>query len=211
LNFLTDFADQAVVLPLAAVVCVLLAAFGWRRGAVAWALSVGGVLAVMLVFKLVVFACGWRVPWTGLSSPSGHTAASAVVYGGLLSLAAAPSVAGTVFAAMAGGLVALLFGLTRLALHVHTVADVVCGAAVGVAGAVLMRRFAGAPPRRPFWRRLVLAICTVALLFHGRRLEAETRIRWLALDVWPLSACKEPGRPHAGQVRDGSGPRRAPP
>ncbi len=194
LLFLTDFADQAVVLPLAATVLALLVAVGWRKGAAAWALSVCGVLAVMLVFKLVVFACGWRVPWTGLSSPSGHTAASAVVYGGLLSLMAPPSAAGAVFAALAGGLVALVFGLTRLALHVHTVADVVCGAAVGVAGTVLMRALAGARPRRPLGPKLMVVVCAVVLLFHGRRLEAETRIRWLALDVWPLSACTEPGR-----------------
>ena len=193
LTFLTDFADQAVVLPLAAVVLVLLVALGWRRGAASWALCVCGVLSVMLVFKLVVFACGWRVPWTGLSSPSGHTAASAVVYGGLLSLVAAPSAAGTVFAALAGGLVALVFGLTRLALHMHTVSDVVCGAMVGIAGAVLMRRLAGTRPQRPLGSKLTLAVCTVLLLFHGRRLEAETDLRWLALDVWPLSACTEPG------------------
>ena len=184
-----------MVLPLAVAVFVLLVALGWRRGAVSWALSVGGVLAVMLVFKLVVFACGWRAPWTGLSSPSGHTAASAVGYGGVLSLVAAPSAASTVFAALAGGFVALVFGLTRLALHVHTVSDVLCGALVGVAGAVLMRRLAGMRPNRPLGSRLMVAVCAVAVLFHGRRLEAESRLRWLALDVWPLSACTEPGRP----------------
>ena len=193
MNFLTDFADQAVVLPLAAVVFVLLALLGWRRGAVSWAACVAGVLAVMLVCKLVVFACGWRVPWTGLSSPSGHTAASAVVYGGLLSLLMARSATGTMFAALAGGSVALVFGLTRLALHVHTVCDVVFGAVVGVAGAVVMRRMAGARPHKLLWPRLTLAAVVVVLVFHGRRLEAETRIRWLALDVWPLSACAEQG------------------
>ena len=194
MNFVTDFADQAVVLPLAAVVFVLLAALGWRRGAVSWAVSVAGVLAVMLVCKLAVFACGWRAPWTGLSSPSGHTAASAVVYGGLLSLLMAPSAAGTMFAAVAGGCVALVFGLTRLALHVHTVSDVVFGAVVGVAGAVLMRRLAGPRPQRLLWPRLTLAALVVVIVFHGRRLEAETRMRWLALDIWPLSACVEQPR-----------------
>ena len=192
MNTLTDFADQAVVLPLAAMVFVMLALFGWRRGAAAWALCVVGVLGAMLVFKMAVFACGWRVPWTGLSSPSGHTAASAVVYGGLLSLLVAPTAAGTAFAAMAGGFVALVFGLTRLALHVHTISDVVAGAAVGVAGAVAMRRLAGVPPTRLPWPRLTVAVLVVVAVFHGRRLEAETRIRWMALDVWPLSACAAP-------------------
>ena len=103
MNFLTDFADQAVVLPVAGAVLVLLLATGWRRGALAWAGCVSGVLAVMLALKLVTLACGWRVPWTGLYSPSGHTAASAVVYGGLLALLIRPDAAGTAVAALAGG------------------------------------------------------------------------------------------------------------
>ncbi len=196
MKFLTDFADQAVVLPVAGAVLVLLLASGWRRGALAWAGCVAGVLGVMLMLKLVTLACGWRVPWTGLSSPSGHTAASAVVYGGLLALLIRPSTAGTGLAALAGGSVALLFGLTRLALQVHTVADVVVGAAVGVAGAVVMRRLAGQGPRHLSWRGLVL-VAGIMLVLHGRRLEAETRIRWLALDTWPLSACREPSAPTA--------------
>ena len=86
---------------------------------------------------------------------------------------------------------AVVFGLTRLALQVHTVPDVVVGAAVGVAGAVLMRRLAGERPHRLSWQGLVLVAATMVLL-HGHRLEAETRIRWLALDTWPLSECREP-------------------
>ena len=86
---------------------------------------------------------------------------------------------------------ALLFGLTRLALQVHTVPDVLVGAAVGVAGAVLMRRLAGIRPQRLSWRGMALVVGTMVLL-HGHRLKAETRIRWLALDMWPLSECREP-------------------
>ncbi len=144
MNFLTNFADQAVLLPLAACVFGTLLALRWRRGALAWGACVAGVLAVMLVLKLVALACGAHFAWTGVVSPSGHTATAAVVYGGLFALLAPPSRTGTLVAAAAGGLVALGVGLTRLALHVHTPADVLVGAAVGVAGAVLMRRLAGA-------------------------------------------------------------------
>jgi membrane-associated phospholipid phosphatase len=194
--FLTDFADQAVVLPVAAVVLVILLAIGWRRGAVAWTLGVGGVLATMLVLKLIVFACFWRVPWAGLSSPSGHTAAAAVVYGGLLALLVPRG--GAVLAALTGGALALLVGMTRLALHVHTVPDVLVGAMVGVSGAVLLRHAAGERPLRLSSPRLVLAVCVAIGLFHGHRLAAETRIRWLALDVWPLSLCLRSSAPARG-------------
>jgi membrane-associated phospholipid phosphatase len=192
MKFVTDFADQAVALPVAATVLLALLALGWRRGALAWAAGVGGVLLAMLVLKLVTFACAWRVPWIGLSSPSGHTATAAVVYGGLLALLVPRGFAGTLAAAVAGGAFALLFGLTRLALHAHTVPDVVVGAAVGIAGAVILRLLAGERPARLSSPRLTLAACVVMLLFHGHRLEAETRIRALALDVWPLSLCRGP-------------------
>ncbi len=187
--FLTDFADQAVVLPVAAVVLAILLVMGWRRGALAWIAGVGGVLAVMLLLKLIVFACFWRLPWTGLVSPSGHTASAAVVYGGLLTLLVPRARGGVVLAALTGGGLALLVGLTRLALHVHTVSDVVVGAAVGVTGAVLLRHFAGERPERLSSPRLALAVCVAMVLFHGHRLAAEERIKWLALDVWPLSLC----------------------
>lgn len=190
MNFLTDFADEAVVLPVAATVLVVLLALGWRRGALAWAASVVGVLGVMLVLKLVVFACGWRIPWAGLASPSGHTAAAAVVYGGLLALLIPRALGGTVAAALAGGGFALIFGLTRLALHVHTVPDVLLGAGVGTAGAVVMRSLAGTPPPRLGSPRLAVAVCLAMVLFHGHRLAAEERIRWMALDLWPLKLCK---------------------
>jgi membrane-associated phospholipid phosphatase len=181
--FLTDFADQAVVLPVAAVVLVVLLMLGWRRGALAWVLGVGGVLGTMLVLKLIVFACLWRLPGLGLSSPSGHTAAAAVVYGGLLALLVPRQRGGPLLAALAGGALALLV--------VHTVPDVVVGAAVGVAGAMLLRYFAGVRPERLSSPRLVLAVCVAIALFHGHRLAAETRIRWLALDIWPLSLCRQ--------------------
>jgi membrane-associated phospholipid phosphatase len=191
--FLTDFADQAVALPLAATVLVILLALGWRRGALAWAGCVGGVLALMLVLKLITFACIWRAPWMGITSPSGHTATAAVVYGGLLALLVPRGVRGTLVAALAGGVFALIFGLTRLALEVHTVADVIVGAVVGVAGAMLLRHLAGDRPARLSSPRIALAACVVMLLFHGHKLEAETRIRYLALDLWPLSLCRGPG------------------
>jgi len=189
MSFLTDFADQAVVLPVAAAVFLVLLALGWRRGALAWSVGVVGVLATVLVLKLIVFACGWRFSWADLSSPSGHTAASSVVYGGLLALLVPRGRRGTLVAALAGGAVALVFGLTRLALQVHTVPDVIVGAAVGVAGTVVLRQLAGRRPERLTSPWLAVAALCVMLLFHGHRMEAETRIRWLALDLWPLSAC----------------------
>ncbi len=188
-NFVTDFADQAVTLPLAACVLFGLVGIGWRRGALAWGGCVAGVLSAMLLLKLVAMACGRTLAWTGVLSPSGHTATAAVVYGGLLALLAPRSVAGTLLAAATGGAMALLFGLTRLELHVHTLPDVLLGAAVGVSGAMLMRHLAGVRPPRLVSPWLLAPAVLVVLVFHGDKLQAEERIRWLAMDVWPLDRC----------------------
>src|ERR1043166_4884615 len=84
--FLTDFADQAVVLPVVLVVALLLAATGWWRGAVVWLGVVGGTFGVVLFLKLVFMSCQpVFIPWE-LRSPSGHTAAAAVVAGGVRAL-----------------------------------------------------------------------------------------------------------------------------
>ena len=57
MTFITDFADQAVILPLVLAIGIALLAQGWRRGAAAWALAVVATFAAMLALKLVFLAC----------------------------------------------------------------------------------------------------------------------------------------------------------
>ena len=83
MRFLTDFADQAVVLPLIVVVALVLAGLGWRRGAVAWLAAVGVTFGAVLTLKLVLFTCGPALHLATLRSPSGHTAAAAIIAGGI--------------------------------------------------------------------------------------------------------------------------------
>ncbi len=169
---MTDLADQAVVLPLAALVGIVLALQGWRRGALGWSLGVGGTLAVMLALKLVMHACGLRP-----ESPSGHTASAAVVAGGLWWVCGRDR--GVIAAA---GLTVLAIGATRLALGLHSLADVIAGGLAGIAGAVAVSRIAG---RRPDGLRAAPVIVTVAvvlLAMHGRHLGAEAVIRSVAAD-----------------------------
>ncbi len=194
--FLTDFADLAVVLPLAVAVAVALLAAGWPRGAMAWTVAVPATLLAVLAAKLTVAACGSLLPLHGLRSPSGHTASAAVVYGGLLSLLLPEPPRGLrrPFAALLlAGLFAILFGGSRLALHVHTRADVVAGAALGVAGALALARLAGP---RPAGLRVAIplaAALAVVLLFHGEHLRAQDQIDRVSHMVWPLTLCCRPG------------------
>jgi|WetSurMetagenome_2_1015567.scaffolds.fasta_scaffold416704_2 membrane-associated phospholipid phosphatase len=194
LRFITDFADQAVVLPVALAVAISWVVAGWRRAALAWSAAVFCVLAVTAFGKMATAACGPFDLLPGLRSPSGHTASAAVVYGGLVALLLpvawerSETWRVTTAAALAG-LAAVLFGGTRLLLHVHTRTDVLAGAVVGMAGALLLARLAG--PRPAAVRLAVpvgVALVTI-LLFHGGHLHAEERLHDLSFVVWPLTLC----------------------
>lgn len=195
---LTDFADQAVILPVFALAAVALLAMGWWRAALAWALAVPAVLAVVLAGKLAVFACGGEPTRAiGLLSPSGHTASAAVVYGGLLALLLRTK-RRQLAALAASGMFAVLIGATRIWLGAHTLVDVLLGGGAGVAGAWVLVRLAGPrPPVLPYLRRAGLAIMLVAAVLHGLRLPAEREIANAAASIWPFSLCRLPASGHA--------------
>src|SRR5277367_6439668 len=140
--YLTDFADQAVVLPLIVIVALMLAVLGWRRGALAWLGAIGVSFAGVLVLKLVCITCGPALGLTGLRSPSGHTAAAAVIAGGIAVVIGQ----GGRRAAVIAGLAAVVIGTTRLELGLHTPVEVVLGGALGMLGALGFAWLAGKPP-----------------------------------------------------------------
>jgi len=199
MQYLTDFADLAVVLPFALAVGVSLLWAGWRRGALAWATVVPATLAAVLLGKMVIAGCGDYLPfhsfYHGLKSPSGHTASAAVVYGGLLSLLLPEprrDLRRPLAAVLLAGIFAMVVGGSRLALHLHTRSDVVAGAALGIAGAMVLARLAGPRPARlALGRPLALALL-VLLLLHGRHLWAEGQIDRISHLLWPLTLCRNP-------------------
>lgn len=173
-QYITDFADQAVLLPMVAAITFALAAQGWRRGALAWLGAVSATFAVMLALKLVFLACS-PVLWPmGIHSPSGHVAAATVVAGGLaMLLRRRPGILPT--AALAG----MVIAISRLLLYVHSLPEVVLGAAVGLAGTAALVRLAGPVPQLKA-KPLVAAVVLTAFVFHGLRLPAEIDIRFVA-------------------------------
>lgn len=187
MQFLTDFADQAVMLPFAAVVGLALALSGWWRGCAAWAVAVVGVLGSMAVLKYVFFACSSFLSGTGVQSPSGHTAAAAIIMGGALALFLRGRIPAVAVAAIPLG-IAVLIGVTRLAVHAHSVPEVLFGGAVGLAGAGALVLLAGPRPPMAGWPAAVGAVAVLVGL-HGLHLRAETTLHHFSLLTWlPLPA-----------------------
>lgn len=175
MNYLTDFADQAVILPLVLATAVALAVQGWRRGAVVWLLVVAATFVAMLVLKLMFLACSPLFGPMDIHSPSGHVAAATVVAGGLAAMISRQRVSILPAALVA----AVVIGISRLVLGMHSLPEVVLGALIGLTGAVALMRFAGPPPRLKT-RPLIAVIVIVAVLFHGLHLPAEAAIRHTA-------------------------------
>ena len=173
MTFLTDFADQAVILPIVLAVGVALLAQGWRRGAVAWALVVVVTFAAMLALKVLFIACSASLGTGNIRTPSGHVASAAVVAGGLAAVLWRRRSAVLGMAALA----AIVIGLSRLALGVHSPAEVMIGAGVGLAGALALPLLAGPTPRGLDGRRVAVIAVAVVVIFHGMHLPAEAHIR----------------------------------
>jgi membrane-associated phospholipid phosphatase len=197
MHFVTDFADEAVVLPCAVAVGIALAAAGWRRGAWAWFAAIGATLAAVIAGKLVVYACA-PIPSLHLTSPSGHTAAFAVACGGVAALLGPRrwrtplATAGVALAAAA------VIGVTRVALGVHSRADVLAGAVIGTGGAALLAALAGPRPESVRRAGPIAAALVTLLAFHGAHLHAEGQIARLSHRIWPLSVCRPD---HAAQEK----------
>jgi membrane-associated phospholipid phosphatase len=174
-RYLTDFADQAVVLPLVLAIAVALAVQGWRRGAVTWLIVVATTFAATAAFKLMFLSCSPVFGPLDIRSPSGHVAAATVVTGGLAVMLTRRQV--SIFPAAI--LAALVIGASRLLLGMHSLPEVIFGALIGLAGAATLMRYAGRPPELKL-APLIGVIVVIAGLFHGLHFPAEAAIRHTA-------------------------------
>lgn len=175
MRYLTDFADQAVILPLVLAVAIALAVQGWRRGALVWLLVVAATFVATLVFKLMFLACSPLFGPMDVHSPSGHVAAATVVAGGLAAMLTRRRASILPAAVLA----AIVIGVSRVVLGMHSLPEVVVGALIGLAGAAALLRFAGPPPRLRIGP-LIAVIVVVGGVFHGLHLPAEAAIRHTA-------------------------------
>ena len=187
MQFLTDFGDQAVVLPIFIVVAISLVLSHWYRGLAAWLFAVGGALGTIGLLKYIFYACSSVLGSSGIHSPSGHTGATAAVYGGGLLLLLRGRVT-TVWLVVIPVVLAGLIGFSRVRVGAHVPIESVLGGAVGLVGAALVVMLAGPRPAVRAWPVAMAALVTV-VLFHGIRLNAENIVHHFTLFTWlPLPA-----------------------
>jgi membrane-associated phospholipid phosphatase len=186
-QFLTDFGDTAVTVPLAIVMTVFLFAARQRRLAIAWALMIIGCAGATGGLKLVFRICGHPLAASTLNSPSGHTAMSIAVYGGIAIIVGATLGPVERTALVAAALIfTFAIAASRTIVGYHSPIEVVVGIGVGLATLAVMTVVTlHYRPRSLPLQWLAGAALVVFALFHGTRWPAEQAIHHLArwLDI----------------------------
>ncbi len=175
LHTLTDFGDAAITLPLLVVIALFLAVRSGLRAQAGWTAAIGGAFAAILVLKILF----GTFPVLGLPidvrSPSGHTASASAAYGGLALLLFGRSAG--FCAAIA---TALAIGGSRIALDMHSLPEVLIGAAVGIAAVLVLATWSPSAPLRRHDAFLLAALASVLVLVeHGRHALIEPALQHL--------------------------------
>ncbi|KAB7740727.1 phosphatase PAP2 family protein [Parvibaculum sedimenti] len=184
LYFITAFGDQAVILPFAITVAIVLAAARARRAALIWCIALAASLGGSLIAKIVFISCGHLLPALDIRSPSGHTTAAIAAYGGFAALWAQLARARWTRALFIAGALAGCGGIaaSRILLHMHSAPEVLLGALIGLAAPIILYRVeppASEPRPRPTLLLLLLPLCLVFIL-RGTTLPIESRIDQLS-------------------------------
>lgn len=183
-NFITDFGDSAVTVPLALLTAIFLFAAGERRLALGWLLAIGGCGVAMIVLKLIFGACGHEITFAYIVSPSGHTAMSTAVYFSLALLIGARLPPGQRRGVLIAATIAIIgIAVSRVALHDHSRSEIAIGFVVGIIAAAVFcatLRHHAAPPLPLGW--LLLSGGVLLTVMHGTRWLIEPEMHRLAWD-----------------------------
>jgi membrane-associated phospholipid phosphatase len=167
MQFLTNFGDADVLLPVAAVMFLWLLRLAGRKQALMWGLAVLAAGGGTALLKICIFACG--SPIATLESPSGHASMSTLVYGGIALVAGTEGeVWPRVAAGAAGAALVAAIALSRVLLGAHSASEVVVGLAIGALalGIFAYSYLGGRAIGRRVWL-LLAAAAVVAALLHG--------------------------------------------
>lgn len=168
-RLVTALGDSALLLPLIAWLAICLARIDRRpRDALRWlvaAIACGGVVALS---KLLFMGWGIGPPGLDYTGFSGHTALALLVWTSVGALLARGRWRHA--AIVAGCLIGIAVAISRLALEVHSVSEVVLGALTGGLSATwFIGRAPASPdvsPSRPW--TMAIGVVAIGLLCYGR-------------------------------------------
>jgi membrane-associated phospholipid phosphatase len=174
-SFITNLGDTAVTMPLALLICSFLAVARQARLAFGWGLVIVGCAGAISMLKLLLAVCDHRFALSGLYSPSGHTAMSTAVYGSMCLLIGDVSPPASRALVYSGGLALIAdIAASRLALHLHTPAEVAVGLVIGLSAVIGFRiMLAGQRPIVLPIQWLIGAAAILVILLHGEHWPAE--------------------------------------
>ena len=167
----TDLGESSVLLS------TVIAACGWfwlnrqHHLALLWLFAAGGCSVTLLVLKIGFLTCGHSVLHGSVLTPSGHSAMSALFYGGAaLTVGRLWSRAGRhpLLLQAIGLTIPVAIGVTRVLVDAHTPQEVMVGLAVGFAWlalfAHLLPKTEAAAPKPPSGVLILLGLLYLSLL-----------------------------------------------
>ncbi len=191
LHLVTDLGDAALLLPASLVLFGYFLYLRSRIGAFAWASALGLCIALTILAKLSIMACGDWLSIFDVRSPSGHTSLSAMFYsGGALAVTARRDQRTSRLLLAASALLVIVIAASRVLLSAHSAGEVVLGLAIGGVSVAWFARCAepaGLPALA--WQPVALSFVVLVLLLHGLHLTLEGPLDHLAALVRVRTGC----------------------
>ncbi|MBY4896864.1 phosphatase PAP2 family protein [Cupriavidus sp. AU9028] len=220
-TLITRLGEAALLLPCAVLLCLWMWNAGQRDSAARWVRICLASSLLTLLSKLAFLGWGLGVPELAFTGVSGHSMLAALVLPALmhhlarasapLAPAARPGASMLPLKGMAGAAVgivlAVLVGMSRLALQAHSVSEVVAGLALGFGASFVFLAGCRDIAQRRASRTHLAAVAVLALGITVSRIEIPTQ-QWLERIVVYLSAKERPFRWPGSAVP--AGPARAP-
>lgn len=177
-RFISEFGDAALLVPGSALVLIYLLARRAPRAALLWASTLALCAGVTLALKLGFHVCGARAPLLDIRSPSGHASLSATFYGSCALMAAGDKGRRARLAGLtASAALVLAVAVSRVALGLHTVNEVVTGLAVGIACTAWFGwRYFARPPAALSLTPVIIAFGLIVLALRGSHFDIEGAI-----------------------------------
>lgn len=175
--FLTFFGDSMLLLPCSLILfIVLVVSSATRTAGWQWALIFGGAGGVVCASKLAFMGWGIGIESYDFTGFSGHSALAASIWPVFLwTLTGRFSHAVRSMALVAGLVLPLTIGLSRLAIQVHSPSEVVSGLVLGYLASTLFLWLQRGKPRPHLsWLRIICALA-LPLALMGNRQPAPTQ------------------------------------